>query len=83
MDILSKLPQLPVDKANHFVYGSAMFLMVEAFTKSPNTAMVFVAVAAALKELYDWSVNRIAKQPIHEVSGLDWLATTAGGFVCF
>ena len=44
--------QLPVDKANHFVYGIGLFMAL-AFARDPVFAVVLVATVAAVKEIYD------------------------------
>ena len=52
ISISSKLPQLPQDKANHFVYGVVMFTLL-LLIKSPEIALAIVVVIGVAKEVYD------------------------------
>jgi len=66
------LPQLPQDKANHFIYGALIYLVI---------GVVFGAVAGltaafligAAKEIYD----KVSGKGCPDV--LDFVATGAGG----
>lgn len=69
------LPQLPQDKANHFVYGAVLFALVGA-AAGPLWALAGVAAAAVAKEVYD-STGR------GHVEFADAAATLAGGATCF
>tara|TARA_R110000868_G_scaffold112176_5_gene302320 strand:+ start:10751 stop:11005 length:255 start_codon:yes stop_codon:yes gene_type:complete len=66
------LPQLPQDKANHFIYGLAIFIAF-GFAFGAVAGLVAAALIGAAKEVYD------------KVSGkgcpdaLDFVATAAGG----
>lgn len=66
------LPQLPQDKANHLVYGLAIFIAF-GFAFGAVAGLVAAALIGAAKEVYD------------KVSGkgcpdaLDFVATAAGG----
>lgn len=87
------LPYLPVDKANHFVYGAAIF--VTAYTilllipnshvlgLSHDVAMWAVTGFAVGKEIVDRLINlwlaRNGQPATHGVEVLDALATMAGG----
>jgi hypothetical protein len=72
-----QLPQLPQDKANHALYGASIYLVAALFV-GPLLALGLSCVAGALKEVYD----RLHKDA-HTPDAWDWLATTAGGLVCF
>lgn len=48
-----KLPIIPQDKANHFIYGSVIFSIVFLLNGSTLSAFVSVLVIAFMKELYD------------------------------
>lgn len=72
------LPQLPQDKANHYVYGLVLFVVLQAVLPEP-AAFGIVFVVAWLWELYS------ARTKKGSVDGLDILATVAGaaaGFIC-
>lgn len=75
------LPQLPVDKANHAVYGAAIGCVVSLY--NPIIAGVVVAVLAVLKEVSDAVLNHRAtgnwKSGPHGVELNDALATILGG----
>lgn len=87
------LPQLPQDKANHWVYGSLIYLTfftLFSFLSLPLIEFLSLGVVitfAVAKELADWMINeRLVednKQPTHGVEFLDALATIAGGSVPF
>lgn len=47
-----KLPQLPVDKANHFVYGAVIGFIAVLFLTSLQ-AMIVVVMIAGVKEIFD------------------------------
>lgn len=69
-------PQLPQDKANHFLYGVLMFCAIGWY--DPLISLFVTVAAGAAKELYD-STGR------GRVEFKDFLATAAGGvagFVC-
>jgi hypothetical protein len=68
-----KLPQLPPDKANHFVYGAVIASL--GAIHSVEAGAIACAAFAVLKEVYD----RISKKGAPEVA--DVLATIAGGAV--
>lgn len=68
------LPQLPQDKANHFIYGQLIFLVV-AVVFGSFLGILATAVAAVGKEVYD---------KVSKTGTKDWndaLATLAGGGV--
>lgn len=50
------LPLLPIDKANHFVYGSVIALVSLCFV-SPVTALWLVSAVAVAKEVHDMFGN--------------------------
>lgn len=92
------LPQLPADKANHFFYGTLVFLAAAALAiagkdlcqlaVSPRLIGLAASCAAALlKEVADRFANRRAASAglaaPHEVSIADAVATASGGLVCF
>ncbi len=69
------LPQLPQDKANHFVYGAVLFVPV-MLAFGPIWAMAAVTAAAIAKELRD--MRGFGTPEFADAS-----ATIAGGAVCF
>ena len=77
------IPSLPADKANHFFYGSLIFLAALAAFKRPDVAYGVVMFAAVGKEAIDWLINqraiRAGLPPPHGVEFFDALATCAGG----
>lgn len=81
------LPQLPVDKANHFVYGVGIALAVLAVGQSVEIATLVTCVLAFAKEIADAVRNHLQtgnwKSGPHGVEILDALATCAGGFCVF
>ena len=68
------MPQLPQDKANHFIYGLAGFLGV-GFVFGVVAGVLFSAFIGAVKEVYD----RVTKKG--HPDALDFVATAAGGVV--
>lgn len=68
-----KLPLIPLDKANHFIYGS-LIALAALFVVSPLPALMVVATAAIGKEIADQFGNG-TPDPI------DALVTIAGGLV--
>jgi hypothetical protein len=66
------MPQLPQDKANHFIYGLAIFLVV-GFAIDAVAGAGAAALFGAAKEVYD----RVSKKGCPEA--MDFLATAAGG----
>lgn len=89
-----QLPQLPQDKANHAMYGAAIFLVAGAIAAMSCNAQHarFMGFCAALlfgcaKELADWLLNRRAAldgYPAHHgVEGGDILATVGGAALCW
>jgi hypothetical protein len=72
-----KLPIIPRDKANHFVYGVAIFVVIAALI-NPQSGLVIVVLAGALKEAHDATGRG-------NVEINDFLFTVAGGgigYVC-
>jgi hypothetical protein len=78
------LPIIPVDKANHMVYGGLAGLLGAALGGAAG-ALAAGAVVAAGKELVDLASNRRAlargAPPPHGVEWLDGAATLAGAAV--
>ena len=68
------MPQLPQDKANHFIYGLVGFLGV-GLIFGVVAGILFSAIIGAAKEVYD----RVTKKGTPDV--LDFVATAAGGAV--
>jgi len=67
------MPQLPQDKANHVIYGLALFIVGLLIVGSPLAGMILCVVGAIAKELSDkWIIKGTP-----EVQ--DFLATVAGG----
>ena len=82
------LPIIPQDKANHFVYGSAIAIFAGAAAKELGLPVVPCSIAAATffaaaKEALDWYKNYktrlVGATPTHGVEFADFLATVAGG----
>ena len=77
---------LPIDKANHVIYGVAIYTLA-AFLGTPLEAMLAVACAAIGKECWHAAQNRKATgnylTGLHSVSVLDALATVAGGLLIY
>ena len=76
------LPILSQDKANHAVYGAAIFTVtyaLMAFQRLPalEIASAAVVLLAIGKEVYDR-----ANRATHTPDPLDALATIAGGALC-
>ena len=69
-----RLPQMPQDKANHFVYGLLLFSVAGLY--DPLAGLGAVLVAAAAKEAWD-SIGG------GHVEFLDFLSTFAGGAAGF
>lgn len=74
---LQPIPQLPQDKANHVIYGVAIYLCLAPFVGHQN-ALLASCVGGALKEVYDR-----CHRDKHTPEVLDWAATTAGGLACY
>lgn len=88
---LPQLPVVPADKANHFVYGSALFLILGSLAQWAEVpyhltvAAVAVAAVAIWKEYEDNAMNKsLAEQgqlPAHGVEYADVMWTLAGAAV--
>ncbi len=75
---------LPLDKANHYFYGSWVALLGSMIMLWQTQSLLWGAagsllavVVGGLKELSDWVVNKIKKAPVHGVEWQDALATGA------
>jgi hypothetical protein len=68
------LPIIPIDKANHALYGIAIYAAVASIFSAPFSMIVVFAFAAG-KELYD----SVLKEK--QFSGLDLVATLCGGLI--
>lgn len=66
-----KLPVIPEDKANHFIYGCLIYSLSSLIFTIPYSLLI-VAVIAALKELYDKYV------PGSTPDIMDWVWTMLG-----
>ena len=66
-----KLPQLPQDKANHFIYGAFIYALL-AIVFEPLACIFLVMSAAFFKEFYDTYTDS-------DFSFGDFFATTFGG----
>ena len=79
------IPSLPHDKANHFFYGTLIFLAALAILRRPDAAYGLVVLAAvgkaALDKLSNMRAVKAGLLPTHGVEFLDALATCAGGAV--
>jgi len=70
------LPQLPQDKANHFIYGAIIYL-IASFILEPYPAFFIVGSVAFLKEFYD------TYTPSADFSFKDFFSTISGGLLIF
>ena len=79
------LPNLPVDKANHAIYGALIFIVTFFFSHSAVIAGCIVVFFALAKEGSDALINyRTTGDPMHGPHGveiLDALATCFGGIL--
>lgn len=66
-----KLPKLPQDKANHFIYGALIYLLASLILE-PWPSIFIVMSLAFFKEFYD-------VQKRSDFGILDFIATTLGG----
>jgi len=66
------IPQLPQDKANHALYGLAIFIAF-GFAFGAIAGLVAATLIGAAKEVYD----RVSKKGCPDV--FDLVATAAGG----
>ena len=66
------LPHLREDKANHFIYGVVLFILL-AFIRSPEIALAIVVAVGIAKEIYD----KYSETGTPDI--WDAVATTAGG----
>lgn len=89
-----QLPQLPADKANHALYGVAIFAAVGGLAAHLGHADLAEPVGAfgallagCVKEAVDYALNRRAiaagLPPPHGVEAADIVATTAGALLCW
>jgi hypothetical protein len=67
-----KLPLVPQDKANHYIYGSVIYF-ITSLCLSPILSLIVVLLIAFLKELYDYKT----KKGTPEVMDIVW--TMIGG----
>jgi hypothetical protein len=67
--------QLPQDKANHFLYGSVIFLLIAAIT-TPLIGLVAATLIGAGKEIIN---DKLLKNGSPDF--LDFAATAAGAIV--
>lgn len=79
------LPNLPVDKANHAIYGALIFIVSFLFSHSAVVAGCIVVFFAIAKEGTDAFINyKSTGDPMHGphgVEALDALATCFGGIL--
>lgn len=66
-----KLPVIPEDKANHFIYGCLIYSLSSLIFTIPYSLLI-VAVIVALKELYD----KYTPGSIPDI--MDWVWTMLG-----
>lgn len=71
-----KLPLIPQDKANHFIYGTCLYLLFSFFV-SPLNSLIITSLIAIGKEVFD----RISRKGNPEV--LDFLWTLLGAFIVY
>lgn len=48
-----KLPLIPIDRANHFIYGFVIFILANLFLSSLSALFIVVSFAVG-KEVYDY-----------------------------
>ena len=88
------MPILPVDKANHVVYGAATFVVVAIATRllgyhtlAPHAGLVAGVCVALVKEFADAAANNHAEKngwaKPHSVELLDVVATLSGALLCW
>ena len=70
-----KLPMIPHDKANHFIYGLIAFAVAFPIVRE-YIALLLVAVLGSAKEVYDYQ-----HRDVHNPSIADAMWTIAGGVV--
>jgi hypothetical protein len=71
------LPQLPKDKANHFIYGVLIATICGSVTE-PLIGLIFCIWMGLLNEVFD----RLDDKPT-KPSFIDFLATLLGGLVYY
>lgn len=87
-----KLPIIPQDKANHFIYGTAIFaitymIMINfVFTLTAvATGMITTTLIAVAKELVDYLLNKrlvsMGLRATHGVELFDAVATVSGSVI--
>jgi len=82
------IPLIPQDKANHFVYGAVIALLVGLIAQQLKLPVAYGVVAAmlvgAVKESLDyyqnWRAKRAGLPPPHGVEFADFVATALGGW---
>jgi len=72
-----KLPQIPQDKANHFIYGTLICFISSLFLHNPIISLGITIVVGASKEIYD----KISGKGNPEI--LDLVFTVLGGLIIF
>ena len=72
---LDKVPQIPQDYANHFIYGQVLFLVVLFTSHSVLLAFALLSVVAAGKKIVDYHKE---SEPLSMCVGKT-LVTIAGG----
>lgn len=70
-----KIPLIPNDKANHFVYGALVSAIILLVGQGPIAAMSACVIVAAAKEIYDLVTGK------GQSSVMDFLWTIFGGAV--
>jgi len=73
---MNKLPLIPIDKANHFIYGSIIYTLSNLIL-TPLLSLIIVLILGGLKELYDYYTK--TGTPDYK----DFLWTVFGGLVIF
>ncbi len=72
-DPINRLPLLKEDKANHFIYGQAIFIISMILLGSPYWGLLVCVLFGAAKEAYDWW------HPGHTPDWWDFIWTALGG----
>lgn len=82
------LPYLPQDKANHALYGAAIYIVGSfaagiAGSHPQIVGLVLAVFAGVAKEAADWWSNRLFGEPLHGVEWQDAAATAGGGVLAW
>jgi hypothetical protein len=83
--VFTRLASVPQDKLAHAAYAVPGYLflyvalrLLDMTEHVAESALALMVLVAALKELYDWVSNKLARAAVHGVELFDFLATTIG-----